>query len=167
MASWGLCFYGPCQFYWYRLLDNYFGAKTTANFLTKARNPLLRRPLCRQPSTSAASPPHVPDPHGFRLQVALNQLILAPVVSTSVFAWTLACQNQLEKLPDKMRNDLIPTITSGWKFWVPASGINFKFIPLRFQVLYMSTCGLLWTGYLSFASNTSNKEVKAKESKSN
>ena len=42
---------------------------------------------------------------------------------------------------------------AGWKFWVPASCINFWLVPLRYRVLYMSTCGLLWTGYLSYTSN--------------
>ena len=46
-----------------------------------------------------------------------------------------------------------PVPRAGWKFWVPASCVNFKLIPLHYQVLYMSACGLLWTAYLSYASN--------------
>ena len=42
---------------------------------------------------------------------------------------------------------------AGWKFWVPASCMNFWMVPLQYRVLYMSTCGLLWTGYLSYTSN--------------
>lgn len=41
----------------------------------------------------------------------------------------------------------------GWKFWIPASALNFYWIPVRQQVLYMSTCSLLWTAYLSYACN--------------
>lgn len=77
---------------------------------------------------------------------------------------------------------------NGWRFWIPAATINFKLVPLQyqvrgrvpqsatnfvqaagftqpskpcvcaptlacpFQVLYMSTCGMLWTGYLSYQS---------------
>ncbi len=41
---------------------------------------------------------------------------------------------------------------NGWRFWVPAATINFKLVPLQYQVLYMSTCGMLWTGYLSYQS---------------
>jgi len=126
MAGWGLCFYGPYQNWWYALLDRYFGAKTTFNFLTK---------------------------------VALNQVALGPVVSITVFSWTLALQNKIDAIPDKMRNDLLPTIVSGWKFWVPAACVNFYYIPLQYQVLYMSTCGLLWTGFLSLSSYAPQKQT--------
>ena len=88
-------------------------------------------------------------------------MVLGPIVSATVFAWTLAFQKKFDEFPDKMKRDWIPTIVSGWKFWVPASAVNFKFIPLQFQVLYMSTCGLLWTGFLSFSSNS--QVVKAIE----
>ena len=45
-------------------------------------------------------------------------------------------------------------LPAGWKFWVPAASINFYFVPLQHQVLYMSCCGVLWTAYLSYASTT-------------
>lgn len=35
MFGFGLCWYGPYQFYWYNLLDYFMPLKTTANFLTK------------------------------------------------------------------------------------------------------------------------------------
>ncbi len=80
-----------------------------------------------------------------------------------MFAWTLGFQNKFEEFPDKMKRDWIPTMVNGWKFWVPAAAVNFKFVPLRFQVLYMSSCGLLWTAYLSFSSNTQTLQMKPLE----
>lgn len=35
MFGFGLCWYGPYQFYWYNLLDHCMPAKNTANFLAK------------------------------------------------------------------------------------------------------------------------------------
>lgn len=95
-----------------------------------------------------------------------------------VFTWNLALTGQSSKIPDKIRHSLIPTmvngaaaclphvsvsiskiilsqhpVRTGWKFWVPASSLNFWSVPLRHQVLYMSTCSVLWTAYLSYASN--------------
>ena len=65
--------------------------------------------------------------------MAANQLALGPVVLTSVFAWNLALTRQLSALPGKIQRDLPPTIVNGWKFWVPASGINFALMPLQYQ----------------------------------
>ena len=36
MGTFGLCFYGPYQHFWYRALDRAFGARTVPNFVTKA-----------------------------------------------------------------------------------------------------------------------------------
>ena len=85
-------------------------------------------------------------------QVALNQLMLGPVVVTAVFAWNLGWTKRLAEFPAKWRRDTLPTLRKGWAFWVPASSINFAFVPLQFQVLYMSACGIVWTTILSAAS---------------
>lgn len=36
MFGFGLCWYGPYQYYWYNLLDHWMPLKSTANFLAKA-----------------------------------------------------------------------------------------------------------------------------------
>ena len=58
-------------------------------------------------------------------QVALNQLVLGPVVVSAVFTWSLGWSNRLAELPTKLRRDTLPTLRKGWAFWVPASSINF------------------------------------------
>lgn len=67
-------------------------------------------------------------------------------------------QGKPEAIPEKVKRDLWPTMVNGWKFWVPAASINFYFIPLQHQVLYMSSCGVLWSAYLSYSSYNVMKE---------
>lgn len=51
----------------------------------------------------------------FLTKVALNQLLLAPVVISVVFAWNLALQGQATELPAKLRRDFLPSlINGGW-----------------------------------------------------
>lgn len=90
----------------------------------------------------------------FLAKVTLNQVALSPVVLAVVFAWNLGLTGQSNKIEGKIRNDLVPTMINGWKFWVPAASVNFAVVPLHHQVLYMSLCSVLWTAYLSHASNT-------------
>lgn len=125
MGSFGLCFYGPYQYFWYRALDRAFPGRSLFNFLSK---------------------------------VSLNQLALAPVTVTVAFAWNLALTGRLHDLPNKLKADFVGTLQNGWKFWIPAASINFFFMPLQYQVLYMSTCGMLWTGYLSYRSSSTQAE---------
>jgi protein Mpv17 len=91
----------------------------------------------------------------FATKVFLNQAVLAPVVISAVFAWTLGLQNKLDEFPAKCQRDFWKTMTTGWKFWVPAASINFYAVPLGSQVLYMSCCGVIWTAYLSYSSSGS------------
>jgi protein Mpv17 len=96
----------------------------------------------------------------FAVKVFLNQTVLAPVVISAVFAWTLALQGKLDEFPDKCKRDFVNTMITGWKFWVPAASINFVAVPLPHQVLYMSCCGVVWTAYLSYSSSKAKEDVK-------
>ena len=49
--------------------------------------------------------------------------------------------------------DTLPCLRKGWAFWVPAASLNFVLVPLPYQVLYMSTCSIVWTAILSAASS--------------
>ena len=51
---------------------------------------------------------------------------------------------------------------AGFKFWIPAASINFYAVPLKYQVLYMSTCSVLWTAYLSATSADSPSALRCK-----
>ena len=97
----------------------------------------------------------------FALKVGMNQALLAPLVVGGVFAWNLALQGRLGEWGDKVRADFGRTIVTGWKFWVPAATVNFAAVPLRHQVLYLSTCGLLWTAFLSYSSATTGQQAAA------
>jgi len=48
-------------------------------------------------------------------------------------------------------------IVSNWKLWIPAMGVMFNVVPLKFQVLYSNFVGLIWTVYLSYASTRLQK----------
>jgi protein Mpv17 len=92
-------------------------------------------------------------PH-FASKVALNQVVLGPIVVMGVFTWNLMFQRKLDQLGDKVKRDFVPSMLTAWKFWVPAASVNFWLIPLRKQVVFMSACSIAWTGYLSYASNS-------------
>lgn len=83
------------------------------------------------------------------VKVILNQIILGPCVIAVVFAWNSLWQGKLKELPNKYRKDAIPTLVYGWKFWTPASLLNFWAVPLQTRVAFMSCCSIFWNFYLS------------------
>lgn len=99
----------------------------------------------------------------FLPKVALNQVVLGPIVLTTAFAWNFWLTGRARELPAKMRADFAATLVNGWKFWVPAACANFWLIPVPLQVFFMSTCGFVWTAYLSFASYNSANAIVEKQ----
>ena len=66
--------------------------------------------------------------------MTLNQIILGPIVLVAVFTWNYAWQGKIIEAPGKIYRDGLRTQIVGWKFWVPASAINFALVPLRLRV---------------------------------
>ncbi|CAD7694912.1 unnamed protein product [Ostreobium quekettii] len=89
----------------------------------------------------------------FLTKVLLNSFVLGPSVGSVAFAWTLGIQGKPHLIAGKIEADLLETLLTGWKFWIPVSISNFCWIPVDKQVLYMSACSLVWSAYLSYACN--------------
>lgn len=83
------------------------------------------------------------------LKVVANQVILGPIVITLVFAWNKLWEGRLEQLPTLYRTRALQTLLDGWKFWIPASVLNFGVVPLQARVAFMSSCSIFWNFYLS------------------
>ncbi len=83
----------------------------------------------------------------------LDQFGAAPIFAPTFMGllWLLE-----GKQPSEVKADIIeagPTlVTSNWKLWIPAMGIMFSVVPIKFQVVYSNFVGLVWTIYLSYAS---------------
>lgn len=88
------------------------------------------------------------------LKVLANQVILGPAILFVVFGWNYFWMGKLKELPAKYKKDMVPSIINAWKFWLPATCLNFWAVPLDARVTFMSTCGIFWNFYLS--SNVSN-----------
>ncbi|EPS68773.1 hypothetical protein M569_05995, partial [Genlisea aurea] len=87
------------------------------------------------------------------MKVILNQIVLGPAVIAAIFAWNNLWQGKLSELPLKYRNDALPTLLTGFRFWIPVSILNFWAVPLQLRVAFMSMASIFWNFYLSTAMN--------------
>ncbi|XP_011082974.1 PXMP2/4 family protein 4 isoform X1 [Sesamum indicum] len=83
------------------------------------------------------------------MKVLLNQVVLGPAVIAVVFAWNNLWQGKLAELPNKYKKDALPTLCTGFRFWVPVSIVNFWIIPLQARVAFMSMGSIFWNFVLS------------------
>lgn len=60
----------------------------------------------------------------------------------------------------KLEKDLLNAIKMNVTVWTSALVLNFKYVPIEFQVLFLNTIGFFWMIYLSLSMN-SKKHIKS------
>jgi hypothetical protein len=91
-------------------------------------------------------------------RVAMDQLIFAPCGLAAFFSFMTVAEGGGKKhLVKKFQDIYIPTLRANWILWPAVQIINFRFMPLQFQIPFVSTIGIAWTAYLSL-SNASEDE---------
>jgi Mpv17 / PMP22 family len=48
-------------------------------------------------------------------------------------------------------NVLLKMLYVNWMIWIPAQGINFKYVPVKYRVLFSNIVAVTWNIYLSYA----------------
>lgn len=85
-------------------------------------------------------------------RVACDQILFAPLMIAAFFAFTLFMEGKTNKIQDKLRLDLLPTLLANFTVWIPAQLINFSVIQPQLRVLWANMIGFFWSVYLSKAS---------------
>ncbi|KFY14125.1 hypothetical protein V492_02836 [Pseudogymnoascus sp. VKM F-4246] len=127
------CMIAPVQFKWFQFLSRSFP-------ITKgsALGPALKR-------------------------VAFDQLIFAPFGLCLFFtAMTVAEGGRKKQVMHKLQDMFVPTLKANYVLWPAVQILNFRVIPIHFQLPFVSTIGIAWTAYLSLT----NSAEDAKEAKS-
>ncbi|ROW14052.1 hypothetical protein VPNG_04021 [Cytospora leucostoma] len=110
----------PIQFRWFKFLE-----KTFPITKTSAVGPAMKR-------------------------VVFDQLIFAPVGVLAFFsAMTLAEGGGRRAVYSKLRDMYLPTLKANYVVWPAVQVINFRLMPVQFQLPFVSTVGIAWTAYLS------------------
>jgi protein Mpv17 len=117
--AYGFCM-APLQFKWFSFLSRVFPI-TKAN----AFGPAMKR-------------------------VAMDQLIFAPIgVGIFFTAMTVAEGGGKRAVTSKLRDMYIPTLKANYVVWPAVQVVNFRLMPVQFQLPFVSTVGIAWTAYLS------------------
>ncbi|GAB1316492.1 Vacuolar membrane protein [Madurella fahalii] len=117
--AYGFCI-APVQFRWFKFLERCFPITKSSAFL-----PAMKR-------------------------VAFDQLIFAPFGVAAFFtAMTVAEGGGRRAVSQKLRDMYVPTLKANYMLWPAVQVINFRLMPVQFQLPFVSTVGIAWTAYLS------------------
>jgi len=93
-------------------------------------------------------------------RVAMDQLIFAPVGLGCFFTFmTVAEGGGKKEVASKFDDLYLRTLRANYILWPAVQIINFRFMPLQFQIPFVSTVGIAWTAYLSLT-NASDDEAQ-------
>lgn len=125
-ASWGFVI-APFQFKWLKFLSRVFPLTSTS-----ATVPALKR-------------------------VAMDQFIFAPVGLTAFFTYmTYAEGGNTQAVKKRLSHVFIPTLKANYILWPAVQLLNFRVIPLQFQLPFASTVGIAWGTYLSLTNSSAD-----------
>ena len=92
-------------------------------------------------------------------KVFIDQVLWNPIFGVMFFSYVgLMEAKGVAHVVDKVKNDLLTSVTGSWKVWPLAHTINFRFIPSNQRVLYINSIQI---GYNCFLSLISNREKEA------
>ncbi|KAH8675105.1 hypothetical protein BGZ61DRAFT_497043 [Ilyonectria robusta] len=117
--AYGFCM-APVQFKWFRFLERIFPISKTSAF-----GPAMKR-------------------------VAFDQLIFAPFgVGVFFTVMTIAEGGGRRAVTHKLKDMYIPTLKANYVVWPAVQIVNFRLMPVQYQLPFVSTIGIAWTAYLS------------------
>ncbi|KAG9229260.1 integral membrane protein-like protein [Amylocarpus encephaloides] len=94
--------------------------------------------------------------------VAFDQLIFAPVgIAVFFTAMTIAEGGGRRAVSHKLRDMYLPTLKANFMVWPLVQIINFRLMPLQFQLPFVSTVGIAWTVYLSLSNSAEEGEARS------
>ncbi|KMP09685.1 Mvp17/PMP22 family protein [Coccidioides immitis RMSCC 3703] len=87
-------------------------------------------------------------------RVAMDQLIFAPIGLVCFFTFmTIAEGGGRRAVARKFQDVYIPTLKANFMLWPLVQILNFRIMPIQFQIPFVSSIGIAWTAYLSLTNS--------------
>lgn len=91
--------------------------------------------------------------------LAVNQLVIIPLVYwPSYFLFTGAAERvSLPTSFQTLQRRLPELMTANLKFWIPVQAVQFSFVPVEDQAVYVAVMGVIWNGILASLASPGQK----------
>jgi hypothetical protein len=70
--------------------------------------------------------------------------------STSESKSTKTITETIVDISNVLARDVPGIVVTNWALWVPAMLVNFRYVPMQWQVLFSNCVGFVWNTYLSW-----------------
>jgi len=87
-------------------------------------------------------------------RVAFDQFLFAPAGLACFFTFMTVAEGGGKRAVQKKFQDIyVPALKANWIVWPAVQMINFRIMPIQYQIPFVSTIGIAWTAYLSLTNS--------------
>ncbi|KAJ3200300.1 hypothetical protein HDU83_003374 [Entophlyctis luteolus] len=147
MATYGFCIAGPLYTGWYRLLD-------------RTVEPVVKRVLTSAGHTAISK--HRMVWSVTLAKVAADNFVFEPPYLSLFFLSTHVMSGaSVADAVRHLRADFAPTYVTDVSVWTPIQLVNFRFVPVHFQPLFVNVFNVGWNAFLSFVKHEGSHFVES------
>lgn len=93
------------------------------------------------------------------IKVGIDQLIFAPIFIALLVSTISYMQDQnVQLIEHKLKTQYTDILISNYYVWPWVQIVNFRWVPLNYQVLLTQTVAFLWNIYISWKTYSDDKE---------
>lgn len=93
-------------------------------------------------------------------KIFLDQFLFEPFnLTIYYFSTNLLEGKSVKESFAALRRDFVHAFCADTLMWPPMQFLNFKYIPVHFQALYVNQLSLVWAGFLSWLNHRSHETV--------
>lgn len=94
-------------------------------------------------------------------KVFIDQVVFAPLFLAGLVTIIGFTQHRdIERIKAKLQNEYIDILKSNYYVWPWVQLINFRFMPLNYQVLLTQVVAVIWNIYVSWRTNLTERHSK-------
>ncbi|KAK5123094.1 hypothetical protein LTR85_003291 [Meristemomyces frigidus] len=93
-------------------------------------------------------------------RVAFDQLLFAPCGLAAFFTFMTVTEGGGKRaVVRKFQDVYVPALKANYIVWPLVQVLNFRVIPIQFQIPFVSTIGIAWTAYLSLTNSAEDEDI--------
>lgn len=95
-------------------------------------------------------------------KVFVDQVVFAPIFLAGLISIIGFSQHRdIEKIKTKLKMEYVDILISNYYVWPWVQLINFRFVPLNYQVLVTQMVAVMWNIYVSWRTNLNERAIKS------
>ncbi|KAK5137377.1 hypothetical protein LTR08_008955 [Meristemomyces frigidus] len=93
-------------------------------------------------------------------RVAFDQLLFSPCGLACFFTFMTVTEGGGRRaVVRKFQDVYVPALKANYIVWPAVQMLNFRVIPIQFQIPFVSTIGIAWTAYLSLTNSAEDEDI--------